>query len=138
MVGGRGDRREGARLGPLQRDIMEALWDGGRMTVRHIEQQLNASRTPRLAYTTIQTVVLRLVRLGLAARHPDHGADLFSPTVERGAFLESQARLEVERWLESYGDIGIGTFFGAIAQDERRLALVERLVVEARSRLRPQ
>jgi predicted transcriptional regulator len=53
------------RLGSLEREVMEVLWDSGAaMTTRAVLERL----TTGLAYTTVATVLGNLVRKGMAER----------------------------------------------------------------------
>lgn len=53
------------RLGPLEQQVMDVLWDRGASSIREIIESLpNAA-----AYTTIATVLHNLERKGLAGAH---------------------------------------------------------------------
>lgn len=51
------------RLGPLEQQVMDALWDGGPLTIRDVITHLGANH----AYTTIATVLGNLERKQLVA-----------------------------------------------------------------------
>lgn len=52
----------GVRLGALEQQVMDTLWDEGPLTIRQVIDQLGGT----LAYTTIATVARNLERKGLA------------------------------------------------------------------------
>lgn len=58
------------RLGDLEREVMDQLWDAtAPLTVREIHEGL--ARGNELAYTTVMTVLDRLTRKGLTDRERD-------------------------------------------------------------------
>ena len=70
--------------GPLERAIMEVLWDAdGALLIRELMGLVNARSAKSSAYTTVQTVADRLVDKGLLTRTPDRNAWRYSPTRSR-------------------------------------------------------
>ena len=58
------------KLTQLELRIMEALWTGGRLSIREIQEAFPAKNRP--AYTTVQTTVYRLEdQKGVTARQKD-------------------------------------------------------------------
>lgn len=55
-----------ARLSKLEFQIMEALWGRGQLSIREIQEEIPARRTP--AYTTVQTTVYRMEAKGVVRR----------------------------------------------------------------------
>ncbi len=51
-------------LGPLEREILNLVWDLGEVTVRDIHQQILADPDRELAYTSVTTVLKRLSHKG--------------------------------------------------------------------------
>src|SRR4051812_36523135 len=73
-----------AIAGPLERAIMEALWDADRpLLIRELLVPVNAGSPKPSAYTTVQTVADRLVQKGLLGRTPDKNAWRYAPTLRR-------------------------------------------------------
>ena len=72
----------GARLGDLERRVMEILWSQGgqEITGREVANQL-----PEYAYTTVATVLDRLVRKELVHRRMDGRKIRFTPVGSPGA-----------------------------------------------------
>lgn len=72
----------GARLGDLERRVMEIVWaqSGDDVTVRDIADQL-----PHYAYTTVATVLDRLVHKELVQRKMDGRKIRFTPVGSPGA-----------------------------------------------------
>ncbi|GLY85146.1 BlaI/MecI/CopY family transcriptional regulator [Actinoallomurus iriomotensis] len=70
--------------GPLERAIMEALWDADRpLLIRELLVPVNAGSPKPSAYTTVQTVADRLVQKGLLTRTLDRNAWRYAPTRSR-------------------------------------------------------
>jgi predicted transcriptional regulator len=70
--------------GPLERAIMEALWDADRpLLIRELLVPVNAGSPKPSAYTTVQTVADRLVQKGLLTRTADRNAWRYAPTRSR-------------------------------------------------------
>lgn len=66
-------------LGELEREVMDAAWRQGEVSVRDVHVALGE----RLAYTTVMTTLGRLHRKGLLARAKDGRAYRYSPRVSR-------------------------------------------------------
>jgi BlaI family penicillinase repressor len=76
--------RESVKLTKFELEIMEALWNLGRASVREIQETLPPSARP--AYTTVQTIVYRLEEKGAVRRAKKIGnAHVFEPLVTRKA-----------------------------------------------------
>ena len=57
-------------LGPLERRIMQIFWKYPCSTVRSVQEQLSAENK-KLAYTTVMTIMTRLVKKGALKREMD-------------------------------------------------------------------
>jgi predicted transcriptional regulator len=82
-----------ARLGELERKVMEVLWTdlGAPVSVRHIEEHL-----PRYAYTTLLTVLTRLHRKGLVRRAKEGRAFLYAAMTSREEYTAELMREALE------------------------------------------
>ena len=86
------------RLSKLELKIMDALWAGGTLSVREIQEAFPADQRP--AYTTVQTMVYRLEAKGVVSRVKKIGnAHVFAAAVSRGAV---QRRL-IDELLDLFG-----------------------------------
>lgn len=81
-----GPGTERLRLGPLEQQVMEQLWERGELTVRQLIAQLG----DRHAYTTIATVLTNLDRKGLVAHRRVGRSAHYGPRLSRA---EHAARL---------------------------------------------
>lgn len=81
-----------ARLGELERAVMDVLWDRGTasgpaadgLTVREVTEAL---RERDLAYTTVMTVLDRLAGKGMVVRERDGRAWRYQPAAGREAYI---------------------------------------------------
>ncbi len=83
---------------PLELECLKVLWVTGEASVRDVQQTLAPSRA--LAYTTVMTVLERLVRKGAVARRKDGRAFLYAASVSR----ETLRVAAVRQLLESFFD----------------------------------
>ena len=67
------------QLGPLEVDVMEAVWQFGASNVRDVVGRLER----KLAYTTVMTTLDRLFKKGLLYREMTDRAFVYSPKVTR-------------------------------------------------------
>ncbi|HVF55250.1 MAG TPA: BlaI/MecI/CopY family transcriptional regulator [Pyrinomonadaceae bacterium] len=66
-------------LGKLEREVMEAAWQGGEISVRDLHRQFGES----VAYTTLMTTLDRLYKKGLLGRRKKVRAFLYKPLFTR-------------------------------------------------------
>lgn len=76
---GRGTGAEPSRLGPLEAQVMDRLWDGGPATVRNLIDALPGA----FAYTTIATVLGNLQRKKLVTTKKAGHSTMYSALVGR-------------------------------------------------------
>ncbi len=108
------DRSGTARLfGELEASLMEALWGLGQGTVTQVSTHLAAPQQ----YTTIQTVMNRLVDKGVLERcGRDGGAVVYRPTEPRDALIERVSRDLVISLLSDFGQAGAAGLVDALEQ----------------------
>ncbi len=108
-------------LGPLEREVMQILWDGaGPMSVRAVLQRLNDPRDEELAYTTAMTTLKRLSDKGMLRRHRQGRSFLYEPEAE------DPAAVAVRSVIREFGDAALAEFVeGARADPEIRRRLRE-------------
>jgi len=70
--------------------VLEVLWVRSPLTVAEVRAVWPGS--PRLAYTTVMTMLVQLFRKGLVDRSKRGKADLYVPRVEREVLLRAVAR----------------------------------------------
>lgn len=106
---------------------MREVWSApDATTVRCVLEALNARDPRQRAYTTVMTVMTRLVEKGMLGRERSGRVDRYRARMTREEWEEGRAALGVAELVESYGD-------RALVHFARRL---ERLDPERREALR--
>ncbi len=83
---------------PLELLCLRALWTAGEGRVKEVQEIVAASR--RLAYTTIMTVLERLVRKGKLTRRKSGRAFIYAPAASRDAMRQVAVRELVESFFD--------------------------------------
>lgn len=113
-------------LGELENAIMDILWVQGEATVRQVLAELN--RTRSLAYTTVLTVMSRLVDKGLLKQNKTGRAHLYRPAMSREAYAAETAGQVIRSLVEDFGDIALAQFSQELeGLDPERLAALKAL-----------
>lgn len=85
-----------AILGPLEQDVMDAVWQLEQATVRDVHERLARSR--KIAYTTVMTTMSRLATKGLLAKDSSGLAHVYRARVTRESFARDTIQ-SVMSWL---------------------------------------
>lgn len=101
-------------LGPLEREVMEVMWELDEATVRQVVNLLQTRRT--IAYTTVMTIMNNLVTKGLLKRTPQGKAHLYMVALSREEFLVKASQEAVSDVLNRFGDLAIARFLEAVAK----------------------
>lgn len=104
-----------ARLGALETQVMDLLWEGGGFTVRDLIDRLPSNP----AYTTIATVLGNLRKKSLVCTRKDGHTTLYGACVSR----EAHAANIMEHALEASGDreASILHFVNSMPEEDLRL-----------------
>lgn len=79
-------QKSGKLLGNLQSEVMEILWQSQTpVSVRFVTEILQKKR--KIAYTTVMTIMTRLVEKGVLNRKLSGVSYLYQPKVEREQFI---------------------------------------------------
>jgi predicted transcriptional regulator len=119
-------------LPKLEREVMERMWELGRVSARTVLEALNEdpARSPR-AYTTVLTIIQRLEARGLLERTRGPRFDLYEPAIGRDDYLRARADAEVDEIIAEYGELALVQFARhAAALDPQRREELRRLAEE--------
>lgn len=106
---------------------MEAVWAASEpVAVRHVMERLNRGRPRPLAYTTVMTVMNRLVEKD-ALRRERRGRGF-----EYAAAAGDSAGLAVQGVVREFGDAALAHFVEEARADPELLRRLERLMEEER------
>ena len=120
------------QLGPLETELMNALWKRGHGTVRDLLDEGHTS----VAYTTAMTTLDRLYKKGLLRRRKDGRAFVYEPAITRAQFSETLACYAIEFMLRCAGPEAVLSYFvDAVGDsDEQLLDELQRAVDKRRGR----
>ena len=90
MTDKRADSSTGIQLGPLQRQVLEYVWDNPGCTARDCVDAFNARTKKQYAYTTIKTVFDVLHKKKLVARRRTKTAYHYTPRQTRAGLLKER------------------------------------------------
>ncbi len=100
----------GQVLGELESEIMNILWqDKHALSVRQVTGTLQLKR--KIAYTTVMTVMGRLVEKRLLRQQVTHGrAFVYKTVYSKEKFLTKITRQIIKNLTSSFGDMAIAHF----------------------------
>jgi len=88
-------KKKSGQLTPLELEIMKVLWETGPATVQGVQGRLRTE--PRLAYTTVQTMLNVLHRKRRVRRALKDRAYLYRPAVSRDQVVSSAMKDIIDR-----------------------------------------
>ena len=135
---GAGGRRDplGSALGRLERQVMDVVWRGHKVSVRDVRSQLGRP----VAYTTVMTTLDRLFKKGLLHRVRKGRAFMYHAAFSRNDLESAVASGLLRDWLDARQG-GAGPVLSHLVEvigdrDETLLAELERLIREKRRQSR--
>jgi BlaI family penicillinase repressor len=88
-------KKKSDQLTPLELEIMKVLWESGPSPVQTVQQELLAE--PKLAYTTVQTMLNVLHRKGKVKRTLKDRAYFYRPAISRDQVVTSAMKDIIDR-----------------------------------------
>jgi predicted transcriptional regulator len=86
-------------ISETEQDVLKVLWDVGQGTVREVLLALNA-QGHNWAYTTVQTLLTRLMAKGYVVADRGGPAHVYRPAVSRGELLQQRLSNLAETFCE--------------------------------------
>jgi predicted transcriptional regulator len=124
FVAGRPKKTSGG-LAPLESEVMDAVWQAGSpASVRLVLDVLNSHRDSPLAYTTVMTVMNRLVTKNVLTRHGERRRYVYEATAT------DAAGLAVRDVLRAHGDAAVAHFVDKARTDPAVLRRLRALLAE--------
>ncbi|MFF4470838.1 BlaI/MecI/CopY family transcriptional regulator [Streptomyces sp. NPDC001599] len=113
----------GKALGPLGAELLTVLWQNGRgMTVRQVLEQVNHGRSEPLAYTTVMTVLNRLVKRNVLRRTAEGRGFAYE------ALVRDAADLAVRDVIRDHGVSAVAHFIDQCQAEPQLRSRLMRLV----------
>jgi predicted transcriptional regulator len=118
-------KKTSSRLAPLESDVMDAVWQADSpVSVRLVLDALNSQRDAPLAYTTVMTVMNRLVTKNVLTRHGERRRYVYE------ANATDAAGLAVRDVLRAHGDAAVTHFVDEARTDPAVLRRLRALLAE--------
>ncbi len=112
-------------LGPLEKDIMQHLWEGNSKTVRQVHTFLEVKRD--IAYTTVMTIMTRLTDKGFLLRKKIGKTYFYSPKKNEKQVIKKVVQNIFDSMVNQFGQEAIIAFADELekvsAKKKRRLVL---------------
>jgi len=124
------DRKRVSRpLTPLELEIMKVLWETGPATVQSVQEKLPGE--PKLAYTTVQTMLNVLHRKNKVKRTLKGRAYEYAPLVSREVAVRTTLRDVITRFFGGSAESLVMSLVASHDLKPEKLAKLQRLVEQA-------
>lgn len=97
-------------LGPLERKILKIIWSKNRASVQEVQSELNRQKSKHLAYTTVMTILTRLVEKQILTREKDGRCFYYSTVENKQNFMHGMARKTLLSFVNRFGDEALAAF----------------------------
>lgn len=87
----------------LESKAMLILWKHRTCCVHMIKMELESDK--KMAYTTVQTIMERLVNKGMAKKHQVDKTTVYTPAVTKTAYATSLVNICIQQLLTNYEDV---------------------------------
>jgi BlaI family penicillinase repressor len=120
------------RISDAELDVMEALWAAGQpLTAAEVADRVDADRGWTLA--TVKTMLSRLVAKGALKHREDGRRFLYSPAIQREAYVGNESRRFVEKLFGGRLSPLVARLAEEDALDAEDIAAIEALLKELKS-----
>lgn len=118
----------GERISEAEQAVMEALWHRSPLTAAEVCEAVCTMRG--WSVTTVKTLLSRLVGKGALSTRPDGRRFLYTPIIERSAFVGGESRRLVDRLFGGRAAPLFAHLAEAEALSDEDIAEIERLLSE--------
>jgi len=114
-------------LGPLEQQIMKHVWKYKECTARDVLNSLSSSH--KVAYTTVQTVMTRLVKKGLIKRSLVGKTHMYKPLLKKQGILKSAIGQVMNGFISQFDEEALVAFVDGLddISEETRMKLIQKL-----------
>jgi predicted transcriptional regulator len=116
-------------LGPLESKVMNYFW-GSRNPHDISQLHSHLNKTDHLAYTTVSTIVGRLVEKKLLSRRKEGHGFIYHARSSQEDFLAGYARRAIKGLIGNFGDVAIAGFVEEIKNDPKNLRMLKEIADE--------
>jgi predicted transcriptional regulator len=98
-------------LGPLERDVLKIIWAKQRATVQDVLGALNqTTQNHTLAYTTVMTIMTRLVEKNILSREKEGRCFCYFPREHKNVFVHGLVKKTMQSMINRFGDEAVVAF----------------------------
>jgi len=106
-------------FGPLEAKILELLWEGEELSIKEVQQRLEAEK--KVNFNTVMTVMKRLVDKGVLQKRTKGRTSFFKPIQSRDEFFEAQSKKLTENLLDEFGGVVITHMLDSLTDVDEKL-----------------
>ncbi len=120
----------GKILGTLEKEIMEVVWASDHpISVKESWETIKNKKKQKVAYTTVMTIMGRLVTKGLLKKTITGKAHYYSSTYTKERFLSKVSHQIIKNFTSSFGEAAIAHFVDEVEKIplEKKAKLVKLL-----------
>ena len=125
-------RRKTYRLGDLQLQIMQVLWQRGEAAVAHVHEALGGNNN--FAYTTVATMLRKMETRGLVAHREEGRTFVYRPKVAAHTVSRSMADHLVDRLFEGSLTNAVNHLLSTREVSAEELRELQRLIAQRRKK----
>lgn len=121
-------QKVGRILGELESEIMSTVWESHEpISIRYVTDILRVKR--KIAYTTIMTIMVRLVEKGLLKRTSEGKAYRYQAVYSKEKFLNNITKQIIKNFVSSFGETAVASFVQEINKipDDKKQKLLKML-----------
>ena len=109
-------------LGPLGQRVMERLWRDGPGTVGEVLESLNRGSARPLAYTTVMTILTRLLERGIVTREKEGRQYRYTAAFSQAGLGAEIGRRELRKLIDRHGASSLAAFAAELGDPDGELA----------------
>ncbi|RBW68386.1 BlaI/MecI/CopY family transcriptional regulator [Bacillus taeanensis] len=106
-------------FGPLEAKILELLWEGEELSIKEVQNRLEAEKP--VNFNTVMTVMKRLVDKGVLEKRTCGRTSLFKPIQSKEEFFEAQSKKLTENLLDEFGGVVITHMLDSLTEVDETL-----------------
>jgi|SRR5437588_10189358 len=125
-------KRKTYRLGDLQLQIMQVLWQRGNAAVAHVHEALGGNKN--FAYTTVATMLRKMETRGLVIHREEGRTFVYRPKVAADTVSRSMADHLVDRLFEGSLTNAVNHLLSTREVSAAELRELERLIAQRKKR----
>ncbi len=105
-------------LGPLEKDIMEIVWQRKQTSVRGVHAALSDRR--EIAYTTVMTIMTRLFEKRLLKRKKKGMAYVYTPYHSKEQIIQKSVKNVIDSFVNKFGREAVVAFTDELEKIQKK------------------